>query len=565
VDSWWGLSRMQSARMIRDLMSLQHFTYSLPLFAAAALAGYLASLSWNQDGVLGKRTFGWLMVSVLVWTATAGVEKLVVGVPAKTICAQVQYLGICSTPPLWLLTALRFSRTEGWYRPETVWGLWVIPIITVLLAATNTAHHTVWTEVVLGTGDLAGMGIYHHGPWFWVATSYSYLLVFAGMLLLWRSVLLLPQVFRRQSMVLLLAAGLPGLANVAYLTGLTPLPGLDLTPFAFSVSGLGLAWSVLRLRLLDLRPVARETLVEHLREGVVVVDPEGRVVDVNPAARRLLPRQGGEAIGQALQVAFPQLAFCLEAGNAGEGKREVVAWQELGRVFEVTIVPIYEGWERIGGRLLVLRDVTDQLQLDASRREANERLQDQLTEIRLLQSELHERAVRDGLTGLYNRRYLEELLARLLTQTEPAEDLAVVMLDIDAFKQLNDTYGHATGDQVLQRLSEVLREGAGIHEHACRYGGEEFVVVLVGSTADSAIERAEQWRREFQRQAQPAATLSAGVSVFPGDARDVDTLLRAADSALYAAKEGGRNRVCRATGTADGRLGSREEDHAIHQ
>jgi diguanylate cyclase (GGDEF)-like protein len=525
-------------------MSFQHLSYSLPLFAAAALAGYLASLSWKQDGVLGRGTFGRLMVAVLIWTTTAGIEKLLVGIPAKTLCSQIQYLGISSTRPFWLLTALRFTRTEGWFRPSTVWMLWIIPVITVLLAATNGLHHAVWSEVTLGTGELAGMGIYGHGPWFWVATAYSYLLFMAGVLLLWRSVLLLPQVFRRQSVILLVAAGLPGLANVAYLTHLTPLPGLDLTPFAFSVSGLGLAWSVLRLRMLDLRPVARDTLVEHLRDGVVVVDPEGRVVDVNPAARHLLPKRGTEWVGQSLGSVFPALTACLRDESPGVQVREVQTGEVPLQVLEVTSIPLREGREWVGGRLLVLRDVTERRQLDTSRREANERLQAQLTEIRLLQAELQERVVRDGLTGLYNRRYLEELLGHLLSGGKATSGVAVVMVDIDSFKQLNDTYGHAAGDRVLQCLAEILRDGSALHEHACRYGGEEFAVVLTGATEAQAAMRAEAWRKAFRERADPSATLSAGVAVFTGDAGDSDALLRAADHALYAAKTSGRNRVC---------------------
>lgn len=534
-------------------MSFQHLSYSLPLFAAAALAGYLAALSWKQEGVLGRGTFGRLMVAVLLWTFTAGVEKLLVGIPAKTLCSQIQYLGISSTPPFWLLTALRFTRTERWFRPGTVWMLWIIPAVTVFLAATNGLHHAVWSEVTLGTGELAGMGIYGHGPWFWVAAAYSYLLFFAGVLLLWRSVLLLPNVFRRQGVVLLLAASLPGLANVAYLTHLSPLPGLDLTPFAFSISGLGLAWSVLRLRMLDLRPVARDTLVEHLRDGVLVIDSECRVVDANPAARRLLPKPITEVIGLPLPQILPALVAGLNREAPGAQVWEVQVGEDPLQVLEVTSIPLREGSERVGGRLLVLRDVTERRQLDTSRREANERLQDQLSEIRLLQAELHERAVKDGLTGLFNRRYLEELLAHRLTGSKPPPRLAIVMLDIDSFKQLNDTYGHAVGDRVLQCLAAVLKDNAALNEHACRYGGEEFVVVLDGITEPQAVAQAEQWRREFTQRAAPAATVSAGVAVFPEHAGNPDALLRAADQALYAAKAGGRNRVCVAEDAAPGR------------
>lgn len=541
------------------LISLQYVSYSLPLFAAALLAGYLAWLSWRQEGALGRGSFGWLMAAVGLWTTTSGLEKLLVGVPAKTLCSQVQYLGISATPPLWLLTALQFGRRERWLRWRAVWPLWIIPGLTVLLAATNNVHHAIWSEVRLGTGAALGMGIYLHGPWFWVAAAYNYLLVLAGALVLSRAVLFLPGVFKRHGIVLMLAAFLPGLANVAYLARVTPPPGLDLTPFAFAVSGLGLAWSVLRLRMFDLRPVARDTLVEQLRDGVLVIDPERRLVDVNPAARQLLFAGRAEVIGRNLEELVPELAPHLDDREDPEPGRHLIVRETPRVVLEGTITPLRDAGGQAAGWLLVLHDVTEQQQLVALQREAHERLQDQLTEIKLLQAELHERAIRDGLTGLYNRRYLEELLTGLIAAHGSAAEIAVVMVDLDSFKKLNDTYGHAVGDRVLQCLSEVLRDGAAPTDHPCRYGGEEFVVVIEGASATAAVARAEQWRRELMRRSDPPVTLSAGVAVFPTHGWDADGLLRAADDALYAAKAGGRNRVCASTARR-----KEERRHALH-
>jgi diguanylate cyclase (GGDEF)-like protein/PAS domain S-box-containing protein len=541
------------------LISFQYLSYSLPLFAASLLAGYLAWLSWRQEGALGRGAFGWLMLAVWIWTTTSGLEKLLVGLPAKTLCSQVQYLGISATPPLWLLTALQFGRRERWLRSRAVWPLWIIPSITVLLAATNGLHHAVWSEVRLGTGAAQGMGIYLHGPWFWVAAAYSYLLFVAGTLVLSRAVLFLPGVFQRHGIVLMLAAFLPGLANVAYLARATPLPGLDLTPFAFSVSGLGLAWSVLRLRMFDLRPVARDTLVEQLRDGVLVVDPERRVVDVNPSARQLLFSGRADLIGRDLEELLPELVADLAARQDPKPRRQLIMREAPPVVLETTVTPLRDSGGQAAGWLLVLHDVTEQQQLVTLQQEAHERLQDQLTEIKLLQAELHERAIRDGLTGLYNRRYLEELLDGLIAAHDRASEMAIVMVDIDSFKKLNDTYGHAVGDRVLQCLSEVLREGASASDHPCRYGGEEFVVVIEGASVPAAVARAEQWREDLARRSDPPVTLSAGVAVFPTHGWDADGLLRAADDALYAAKAGGRNRVCASTARR-----KEERRHALH-
>lgn len=183
-------------------------------------------------------------------------------------------------------------------------------------------------------------------------------------------------------------------------------------------------------------------------------------------------------------------------------------------------------------------------------RQVNERLQAQLAEIQALQAQLREQAIRDSLTGLFNRRYLEETLEReLLRARREACPISLIMLDIDHFKKLNDTHGHKAGDMMLQRLGEMLRTHTRGSDVACRYGGEEFVAVLPGASLEHAHQRAEQWRATFEQLRVPfglahlQATLSLGVAVYPLHGATSDEVLRVADTALYMAKTEGRNQV----------------------
>jgi diguanylate cyclase (GGDEF)-like protein len=164
-------------------------------------------------------------------------------------------------------------------------------------------------------------------------------------------------------------------------------------------------------------------------------------------------------------------------------------------------------------------------------------------------------AVRDGLTGLYNRRAFGELLAAAIANEDrrTGGSLGLVLLDIDHFKKLNDTYGHPAGDAALRSLARLL----GLHlrkgDHAARYGGEEFVVVLPGSDEERAIGAAERLRSALQKHrfvfegARIPLSASLGVAVWPVDGREADALVSAADRALYAAKQSGRNRVVAAS------------------
>ena len=172
-----------------------------------------------------------------------------------------------------------------------------------------------------------------------------------------------------------------------------------------------------------------------------------------------------------------------------------------------------------------------------------------------LREVLRRQSTVDELTGLYNRRYFDETLRRELFRAERMRaSLAVVMIDLDHFKHMNDTYGHEAGDLVLRTVGRCLREGVRRSDIACRYGGEELVLVLPECDAAAAHTCAETLRKTISAlelhhgdAALPQVTASFGIALWPANGEDAHTLVQAADRALYAAKHGGRNRVCMAS------------------
>jgi len=202
-------------------------------------------------------------------------------------------------------------------------------------------------------------------------------------------------------------------------------------------------------------------------------------------------------------------------------------------------------------RTQALRRTREALKLHEAQLQAlNLSLSERLAEIERLQVELREQATRDSLTGLFNRRYLQTTLEREWARCEREQlPLSVLLLDIDHFKQVNDRFGHAVGDQVLVRLGQMLQQMSRREDLACRYGGEEFLLLLPGMGLDEAYERAQQLRLAFahlQMQAQEQAiplSLSIGVAASPAHASAPEALIHRADLALYSAKAQGRNRV----------------------
>ena len=236
----------------------------------------------------------------------------------------------------------------------------------------------------------------------------------------------------------------------------------------------------------------------------------------------------------------------IERGEAFDVELEIITGKGNTR-FVHAIGKADLAQQRVSG---FFQDITERKQHEAMQDEIKQQLELQLAEISKLQLRLLEQAIRDPLTGLHNRRFLDETLPRELARAKrEGYSLALIMIDLDKFKRINDTYGHAAGDQVLKALSEILEKSARGTDVICRYGGEEFLVVLPRMLPELAMQHANEWRRELSEtpirhgDLMIHVTLSAGVAAFPDHGIDIDTLLSRADQALYRSKAEGRNRV----------------------
>ena len=307
-------------------------------------------------------------------------------------------------------------------------------------------------------------------------------------------------------------------------------------------------------------------LAENTADVVWQLDDEMRFVYINGADQQLrgVPRE--KVIGTSVLEVYPPegkaiLGATVKARQEQEMRGEPVSptiYFEVPQLrhdgsivwVETVSTRIYDETGKLSGYIGITRNIEERRRYQAMLEDANRRLQTQLTEITALQALLKEKALRDELTGLYNRHYLHETLPRELARASREKlPLALIMIDLDHFKAINDTYGHVVGDQALQLVAGLLQKLMRDSDLVCRFGGEEFLIALPRMALSDALIRTEIWRAAIEDARLEHAgqsirlTASLGIASFPEHGDSEAGLLSCADIALYAAKHGGRNRV----------------------
>jgi PAS domain S-box-containing protein len=345
--------------------------YSGVFFLISVVALGLAAVIWMRRPSSGAALFSIFMFMWAVWAWFYGFETGALDNSAKIFWAKMEYLGVVGSGVLWLFFVLDYVGSRWWKRPEHFIPLFIIPILSLAIVWTNELHGLVWSNIYPAQGSFGPILVFEHGFWFWIQIFYQYILYLTGMFILGRAGIRKFGNYRLQLSALLIGIIIPFIGSLLYAFNVFPGVGLDLIPFYFILTGLIYTITIFPFRFLDVIPVARDTLVDELPDGVLVLDKNGSLADINPAAERMLGLEKGVSSGKKFAIICPSLDI-IRSGIGIEGRTEINS-PSFGGYLDISLLPLRDTNNTINGQLMVLRDITEQRSMERTLRESEVR------------------------------------------------------------------------------------------------------------------------------------------------------------------------------------------------
>ncbi len=345
---------------------------------AAIPYAWLGLYAWRKRPAAAVTPFAWAMLGMSVWAFMYGLEIFFPTLPAKLLVIKFEYIGIVIIPVFLFIFALEFTGRSNLLLPRVRFLLGIFPAIILLMVWTNEYHHLMWIAQGLIEGNGISLLDAQYGVFFWLHVGFSYTLVFLSGLILVMELLQKPGVYRIHIALVILGISSPVLGNILFVSGSDLIQHLDVTPLFFIPTAIALGWATTRYRLLDILPLEHLTVLQNMKDGVIVVDKQRRILYINPVTEKLFGHLEAHVIGQPLaylsDVHGEMLASCLD----GNEDRSELVFGEQGQVrtFDVSVSSV-SSTDAVSSfigpdSMLVLHDITHrkETELALTRRES---------------------------------------------------------------------------------------------------------------------------------------------------------------------------------------------------
>lgn len=640
-------------------MTTTQFFFLIPYLISMGISIWIGYLGWQRRRTRAAFALAGLAAAEALWILGYIAQLLSSGLTTVLFWNDVQFLGAVSVPFFFLVFSIRYSYQGSPFHAIQLKYFIPAPVGVLFLIWTDKITGLFRQNPYIAAGYPFARLIFTDGVTFPFFTIYAYSFIILGVILLVVSYLVAPRLYRYQIGVVLAGILVPWVVATFAALGWVNVGLHQITPLSFGISNTIIALALFRFKMLDIVPVAREILIEKMKDPVVVLDSEGLLVDLNPSAQQLFNKRIESLVGKPLATIVPEIDLLKMASLSNDSHSygiQFASGKDI-RFFEVDATLLSQSPSQKSGFLLVFHDVTNLKRTEQEIRRSmalvhatlnssssgvvvvdhefnlllfNQRLvtlfnlepdwdkkdgisplgslvqkfkipQDyynllddlasrpghpitttfdlknersiewiitpfidkedeagwlfsfnDITERKKAADLLRHLAITDSLTGLFNRHYFIQLAQKEWNRAKRYKrEMTLILLDIDYFKSVNDTYGHWIGDQVLSSLADCWRSCLREFDSIGRYGGEEFTILLPDTTITSARTIAERIRDATQKKVIPTPagntqiTISLGLASYHPDRNPVtfDELFTQVDAALYAAKAAGRNQI----------------------
>jgi diguanylate cyclase (GGDEF)-like protein/PAS domain S-box-containing protein len=409
-------------------MLWQYLPLSIILLLASCIELIVAREAWKRRATNGVLAFALMNLACAVWCLGTAFELSSTDVYSINFWNKFEAVGIINLTPLWLLFTLGYTGQSRWLPRRFFALLWVIPAVCLGMVLTNDWHGLVWHNFhALATAKIPTI-TFDFGPFYYITAIYSYLLIMAGSVVMVIAIIRYPRVYRSQAIMMLIGILIPWTASLSYLTGLTP--GIDLSPLALAITGIIFNWSISRFGFLDIIPVARDILIENMMDGLLVIDAQNRALDINPTAQKLLGTGSQPVIGQQLSEVFKHWENADKLQNAMVNEAlEISSADQPTCILDLHISNLNDRRGHATGRLIVMRDVTEQKKIAQDEREQ-----------RLLAETL-----KDSIAALNSTLNFDEILDLILSYIErvvPHDAASIALIDEQGMVRIKRAHGY---------------------------------------------------------------------------------------------------------------------------
>jgi len=431
-------------------MPYQFTPNMLPLVFATVVASALAVYTWRNRKTAGAVPFSVMMFILFEWGTSYILELAGTDLSTKIFWELFKFMGVVATPVAWLVFAFEYTGRKTWINPRRLALLSIIPLTSIIILATNKSH-----GLFRATWSLATEGGYFllnatNGPWYWVHAAYTYTLIMIGLVLIIRALLRWPAQYRGQMIWILFSTLVPLIANIITVFQIIPVL-IDLTPFAFTITGVGMAYALFRHRLLDIPPIARDLIIEGMKDGMIVTDADRRIIDINRAALKIIGIAGEKKpIGKRLaEVLSPWSDLAAKYMDVAEVEDEIsIERGDNQRWYELHISTLKDENNLVIGRVITARDITDH----------------KLAELNLQESEARFRQIVENASDLIYRfdangylTYANPAALRSMGYENESDVLGTYFLDLttpETRHKLKRTYQHQFASRTKTTYNE---------------------------------------------------------------------------------------------------------------